>query len=192
MRKKKNAEVMGSDSIDPKAGEEIRKMDWKFVISLGLMLIFIVIAYYRLKYPTSVQVVDVASSTFAIEGATTVNAKIAGEIHRFVCYHVTVSDFWLFEDPKRAELIGAEEAFTSFLQPDGSVAYQAIYYQQLDENKGLKVVKDFMDCGTSDDRQIEMAGVDIPLSIDFDSGAGYFSGILDIDDKKSIPTVVFD
>ena len=74
---------MGSDSIDPKAGEEIRKMDWKFVISLGLMLIFIVIAYYRLKYPTSVQVVDAASSTFAIEGATTVNAKIAGEIHRF-------------------------------------------------------------------------------------------------------------
>ena len=118
---------MGSDSIDPKAGEEIRKMDWKFVISLGLMLIFIVIAYYRLKYPTSVQVVDVASSTFAIEGATTVNAKIAGEIHRFVCYHVTVSDFWLFEDPKRAELIGAEEAFTSFLQPDGSVAYQSTY-----------------------------------------------------------------
>ncbi len=37
MRKKKNAEVMGSDSIDPKAGEEIRKMDWKFVISLGLI-----------------------------------------------------------------------------------------------------------------------------------------------------------
>ena len=134
--------------------------------------------------------IDAGSETaFTVKGTITANAEIDGETHRLVCYRVTVSDFWLSHDTTKANMIGADEEFTTFIQADGAVAYRATYYEQLSDNKGIKVVKEFMDCGI--DNEYVLAGTETPLYIEFSQNTGYFSGILDSYDKGVIPTVTF-
>lgn len=127
--------------------------------------------------------------SFTLKGSTTLNADIDGETHRFVCYSVNVSEFWCKMEKEKADLIGEDEEFTKFMQPDGTWAYYATYYEALDEERGLRIRKEFMDCGT--DAQFIDAGV-FSLVIEFDPGASDDSGILDERDKAVISTVVFE
>lgn len=128
---------------------------------------------------------------FTIKGASAVKTEIDGEEHHFVVYKVEVSDFWLSQDEEKAAKIGAEEEFKSFFKPDGELCYYSTYFEQLNDGKGIKVTKEFMDCGT-DDNKFMLIGAETPLYIEFCPSTGYFTGIADDYDKGHIPTVTFN
>jgi len=192
MRKKSQkegsmGEIMG-DSIGPRREDEARQPLIASFATLSLvLLLFSVVCSYHFQRPELTQ-----PTAFTVKGATAVNTEIDGETHHFVCYSASVSEFWLSAEPEQADLIGAEEKFTALMRPDGTKAYCSTYYEALDENRGLKVCKEFMDCGTGD--QAILLGREIPLSIMFNSGASHHAGILDEHNKPTIAilTVTFD
>lgn len=132
------------------------------------------------------------ADTFTVKGITTALTEIDGEEHCLVCYHVTVSEFAFADDEKARDLIGAEEGLIPFMYPDGTITYHSAYYEALSDYRGMKVQKEFMDCGPANGELSQLAGTETPLTVEFRPWAGVHSGILDTQDRTAVPTVAID
>lgn len=159
------------------------------VVLMVLLIATLVDGITAEQRPDNAQAIS-ADLNFTVKGTLSLDTEIDGETHRLICYHVMVTDFLLAEDEEQAALIGADEKFTKLLQPDGTMAYHSTYYSPLDDQRGLKVIKEFMDCGVENGQLI--AGFETPLYLEFTPSTGYDSGIFDPDIKDNVEIIKFD
>lgn len=191
-KKEENVSKVMPDSIGDRRRDEFHNLTFLYVVVMfGAICLAIGLLGYAISERTEkAKSKDQPTIAFIIKGPTTVDTEIDGEVHRLVCCDVRVSEFWSSVEPEKAALIGTDEYFTSLIAPDGVKSYYSTYYEALDDDRGLRVRKTFLDCGTDGDYMV--AGYDFPLAIEFELGAAYEFISKDQENRVFIPTVIFD